>query len=162
MPLWYYCHRNWNRNLKESSRMKSIIMKKTWQSTEKIILCFFLSFKNHIFFFKLAKLRMKGASLFVKECLFLLTMISCSLLSVSIYYSILITLYQLLMLALYTKSHIIPVIHILIHLQVIFVPFYLYSHSKYYQCITFLSYHQLCYLFGNPPKYLSLPFTVSK
>ena len=82
---------------------------------------------------------MKGASLFVKECLFLLTMISCSLLSVSIYYSILITLYQLLMLALYTKSHIIPVIHILIHLQVIFVPFYLYSHSKYYQCIFVLS-----------------------
>ena len=82
---------------------------------------------------------MKGASLFVKECLFLLTMISCSLLSVSVYYSILITLYQLLMLALYTKSHIIPVIHILIHLQVIFVPFYLYSHSKYYQCIFVLS-----------------------
>lgn len=38
---------------------------------------------------------MKGALLSVKECLFLLTMISCSLSSVSIYYSILI-LYQLL------------------------------------------------------------------
>ena len=105
-------------------------------------MCLFSAFKNVVFFFELAKLKMKGASLSVKECLFLLTMISCSLLSVSIYYSILITLYQLLMLALYTKSHIIPVIHILIHLQVIFVPFYLYSHSKYYQCITFLSYHQ--------------------
>ena len=125
-------------NLKESFTMKSIInLKKTWQSTKKIFLCHL--FENNCFSFQLAKIKIKGASLFVKECLFLLTMISCSLLSVSIYYSILITLYQLLMLALYTKSHIIPVIHILIHLQVIFVPFYLYSHSKYYQCITFLS-----------------------
>ena len=82
---------------------------------------------------------MKGALLSVKECLFLLTMISCSLSSVSIYYSILI-LYQLLSYLYHACTiHQIPYYpsysYILIHLQVIFVPFYLYSH--YYQCITF-------------------------